>query len=54
MQLYTCATRNASLLFQVRVGSVVSASEDGTITSGIRVGWSTDDSSLHLGENTYN
>uniref|UniRef100_A0A2A4JU13 B30.2/SPRY domain-containing protein n=1 Tax=Heliothis virescens TaxID=7102 RepID=A0A2A4JU13_HELVI len=39
--------------YEVRVGSVVTTTESTekeTVSSGLRIGWSTDDSSLHLGE----
>ncbi|XP_050680257.1 uncharacterized protein DDB_G0284459 isoform X3 [Leptidea sinapis] len=42
--------------FEVRVGSIVTTTESAekdTLLNGLRIGWSTDDSDLHLGEGEF-
>lgn len=45
--------RLGRVCYELRVGAVVTTTESAdkdSVASGLRVGWSTDDSTLHLGE----
>ncbi|CAG9572953.1 unnamed protein product [Danaus chrysippus] len=51
----THGVTHGRLCYEVRVGSLVTSTESAEkepLTTGLRVGWSTDDSSLHLGDNS--